>query len=354
MKRNKPKKRVVVSAGEILMRLSTHVGEISETASNLSVSYGGSEGNVAINLASLSDDIESKFFTVLPDDSWGFTAKSKLLAHNVHPECIIVPNSRLGKYLVETGVGPRASKVTYDRKNSAFADFDYSKVDYDDLLEGCDWLHLSGITPALSNSCLEFTLNMLKTAKKKNITVSFDGNYRAGLWNNIQEARDTFTPFLPYINVMIGIEPYNIIGTDGMDVKYPFDEIPDKARQAYIFNCIADQYPNIKVIIRHNRVTHSSTSYELSAYLWYDWRTYSIPPIPFEVVDRVGGGDALTSGVIYSLLNNMEPMDILYFSLASSILQGTIKKDYSIFTAEEVQAYANQLKLGQKVSDVKR
>ena len=119
------------------------------------------------------------------------------------------PIHRLGTYYLETGYGVRPSKVTYDRKHSAITEYDFSKIDVDALLEGFDWLHLSGITPALSKSCADFILKLMRTAKEKGLTVSFDGNFRSLLWS-WEEARDYCTLCLPHIDVLFGIEPYHL------------------------------------------------------------------------------------------------------------------------------------------------
>ena len=119
------------------------------------------------------------------------------------------PTHRLGTYYLETGYGVCPSKVTYDRKHSAITEYDFSKIDVDALLEGFDWLHLSGITPALSKGCAEFVLKLMRSVKEKGLTVSFDGNFRSLLWS-WEEARDYCTLCLPYIDVLFGIEPYHL------------------------------------------------------------------------------------------------------------------------------------------------
>ena len=115
------------------------------------------------------------------------------------------PSHRLGTYYLETGYGIRPSKVIYDRMHSALTEYDLSKVDLDALFDGFDWLHLSGITPALNRNCADFILRCLKTAKEKGLTVSFDGNFRSTLWS-WEEARDYCTQCLPYVDVLFGIE----------------------------------------------------------------------------------------------------------------------------------------------------
>ena len=159
--------------------------------------------------------VDSTFFSVVPDNSLGKSAVRMLRSNDVHCTPVILstpeqtPTHRMGVYYLETGYGIRPSRVTYDRKHSAIAEFDFSSIDEDALLEGYDWLHLSGITPALSKSCAEFTLRLMKKAKEKGLTVSFDGNFRSLLWT-WEEARDYCTQCLPYVDVLFGIEPYHL------------------------------------------------------------------------------------------------------------------------------------------------
>mgnify|MGYP000674132468 CR=1 FL=1 len=152
---------------------------------------------------------------MVPNNSLGKSAVRWLRSNDVHCTPMILstpeetPTHRLGTYYLETGYGIRPSKVTYDRKHSAFTEYDLSKVDLDALLDGFDWLHLSGITPALGQNCADFVMACLKKAKEKGLTVSFDGNFRSTLWT-WEEARDYCTKCLPYVDVLFGIEPYHL------------------------------------------------------------------------------------------------------------------------------------------------
>ena len=119
------------------------------------------------------------------------------------------PSCRLGTYYLETGYGIRPSKVIYDRMHSALTEYDLTKVNLQELFEGFDWLHLSGITPALNKNCADFILRCLREAKEMGLTVSFDGNFRSSLWT-WEEARDYCTQCLPYVDVLFGIEPYHL------------------------------------------------------------------------------------------------------------------------------------------------
>ena len=189
-----------ITIGEVMLRLTPPNYEKIRMASNFEASYGGSEANIALALANLG--VDSTFFSVVPNNSLGKSAVRWLRSNDVHCTPMILstpeetPTHRLGTYYLETGYGIRPSKVTYDRKHSAFTEYDLTKVDLDALFDGFDWLHLSGITPALNSSCADFILRCLQVAKEKGLTVSFDGNFRSRLWT-WEQARDFCTQCLP-------------------------------------------------------------------------------------------------------------------------------------------------------------
>ena len=202
-----------ITIGEVMLRLTPPNYEKIRMASSFEASYGGSEANIALALANLG--VDSTFFSVVPNNSLGKSAVRWLRCNDVHCTPMILstkeetPSHRLGTYYLETGYGIRPSKVIYDRKHSAMAEYDFSDVDLGALLEGFDWLHLSGITPALSPNCSKLVLDMLRVAKEKGLTVSFDGNFRSMLWS-WEEARDFCTQCLPYVDILLGIEPYHL------------------------------------------------------------------------------------------------------------------------------------------------
>ena len=202
-----------ITVGEIMLRLTPPNYEKLRMANNFEASYGGSEANIALALANLG--IDSTFFSVVPNNSLGKSAVRLLRSNDVHCTPMILstpeetPSHRLGTYYLETGYGVRPSKVIYDRKHSAMAEYDFSDVDLSALLDGFDWLHLSGITPALGENCAQLTLDLLRVAKEKNMTVSFDGNFRSALWT-WEQARDFCTQCLPYVDILLGIEPYHL------------------------------------------------------------------------------------------------------------------------------------------------
>ena len=326
-----------ITFGEIMLRLTPPNYEKIRMANSFEANYGGSEANVALALANLG--IDSTFFSVVPNNSLGKSAIRMLRSNDVHCTPVILstpeetPTHRLGTYYLETGYGIRASKVIYDRKHSALTEYDLSKVDLDALLDGFDWLHLSGITPALCQSCADFILRCLQTAKAKGLTVSFDGNFRSRLWT-WEEARDYCTLCLPYVDVLLGIEPYHLWKDEEDHSKGDWKDgvpmQPTYEQQDEIFQKFIERYPNIKCIGRHVRYAHSGSQNSLKAFMWYKGHTYESRLFTFNILDRVGGGDAFASGLIYAMMRGYKPMDMINFAVASSVIKHTIHGDANI------------------------
>ena len=335
--------------GEIMLRLTPPNYEKIRMTSSFDATYGGSEANIALALANLG--IDSTFFSVVPDNSLGKSAIRMLRSNDVHCSPVILstpeetPTHRLGTYYLETGYGIRPSEVTYDRKHSAITEYDLSRVDLDALLEGFDWIHLSGITPALSKSCADFMLECLRKAKEKGLTVSFDGNFRSTLWS-WDEARDYCTRCLPYVDVLLGIEPYHLWKDENDhaagDWKDGIPLQPSYEQQDEVFQHFVERYPNISCIARHVRYVHSGSENSLLAYMWYQGHTFESKKFTFNILDRVGGGDAFASGLIYAMMNNYKPMDMINFAVASSVIKHTIRGDGNITdNAETIKRIMN-------------
>jgi len=345
-----------ITIGEIMLRLTPPNYEKIRVATSFEASYGGSEANIALALANLG--IDSTFFSVVPNNSLGKSAIRMLRSNDVHCTPVILsspeqtPTHRLGSYYLETGYGIRASKVTYDRKHSAISEFDFSEIDLDALFEGFTWLHLSGITPALGPNCRDLILRSLKTAKEKGLTVSFDGNFRSKLWT-WEEARDFCTLCLPYVDVLLGIEPYHLWKDEDDhskgDVKDDIPFRPAYEEQDEVFRVFVERYPNLKCIARHVRYAHSGSENSLKAFMWYEGHTFESKMFTFNILDRVGGGDAFASGLIYAMMHNYRPMDMINFAVASSAIKHTICGDANI--TDDVSTIRNLMNMNY---DIKR
>lgn len=345
-----------ITAGEIMLRLTPPNYEKIRMCTSFEASYGGSEANIALALANLG--VDSTFFSVVPENSLGKSAIRMLRSNDVHCTPIILstpeqtPTHRLGTYYLETGYGIRPSKVIYDRKHSAMSEFDYSSVDLRALLQDFDWLHMSGITPALSPSCAELTMNMLKIAKELGLTVSFDGNFRSTLWT-WNEARDFCTRCLPYVDILLGIEPYHLYKDPECPEKGDWKDgvplQPSYEQQDEIFGHFIEQYPNLRCIARHVRYAHSGSENSLKAFMYYEGHTFESKLFTFTILDRVGGGDAFASGLIYAMIHEYKPMDMINFAVASSVIKHTIHGDANI--TDDVDSIRNLMNMNY---DIKR
>lgn len=326
-----------ITIGEIMLRLTPPNYDKIRMASSFQASYGGSEANIALALANLG--VDSTFFSVVPNNSLGKSAIRMLRSNDVHCTPVILstpeqtPSHRLGTYYLETGYGIRASKVIYDRKHSAMTEFNFDSVDLRELLQDFTWLHLSGITPALAPNCRKLVMDCLVIAKELGLTVSFDGNFRSTLWS-WEEAREFCTECLPYVDVLFGIEPYHLWKDENNHKKGDWkDDIPYRPsyeQQDDIFQKFIERYPNLKCIARHVRYAHSGSENSLKAYMWFDGHTFESKLFTFNILDRVGGGDAFASGLIYAMMHSYKPMDMVNFAVASSVLKHTIHGDANI------------------------
>ena len=345
-----------ITIGEIMLRLTPPNYEKIRLATNFEASYGGSEANIALALANLG--VDSKLFTVVPHNNLGKSAIRMLRSNDVHCTPVILttpeqtPTHRLGTYYLETGYGIRASKVTYDRKHSAITEFDFDTVDIEKLLEGFTWLHLSGITPALGDNCRKFTMDCIRKAKEMGLTVSFDGNFRSKLWS-WEDARDFCTECLPYIDVLLGIEPYHLWKDENDHSKGDWKDgvplQPSYEQQDEIFQAFVERYPNLKCIARHVRYAHSGSENSLKAFMWYENHTFESKLFTFNILDRVGGGDAFASGLIYAMIHEYRPMDMINFAVASSVIKHTIRGDGNI--TDDVSTIRNLMNMNY---DIKR
>ncbi len=336
------RKHRFITFGEIMLRLTPPGYEKICMTNSFEANYGGAEANIALSLANLG--IESSFFSVVPDNAIGKSAIRMLRSNDVDCNSVIMasedeaPSHRLGVYYLEAGYGIRRSNVIYDRKHSAITEYDFSKVDVEGLLKDYTWLHISGITPALSQELKDFILKLLRVAKSLDITVSFDGNFRSNLWS-WEAARDFCTKCLPYIDVLSGIEPFHLYNLKGDeksgDVKDGLSLQPNYEDQDRVFKSFVQQYANIKCIGRHVRFVHSGTENSLKAYFWMNGQTYESNLYRFTILDRVGSGDAFAAGMIYGIMQGFKPQDIANFAVAASVIKHTIRGDGNVTDDEE-------------------
>ena len=322
----------VITFGEIMLRLSMPEHQRFVQAKNMKVSYGGAEANVAIALQQLG--VPTSFITKVPNNPIGQAACNQLLQHKVDIKGVKKEGERLGLYYLEEGASVRPSQVIYDRKHSAIADAVIADFDFEALFEDASWFHISGITPALSDNLAEVSKFALQKAKEKGLQTSLDLNYRKKLWTK-EKAKNILTELCSYVDVLLGEGVDTVLGIQGNQpllkedkVYVPgYKEMFQKLQNKFGFSLLASTL----------RQTLSASHHRLGALL-YDGKTfYQAPSHSFDIVDRVGGGDAFSAGVIYGL-HQQKPLSYTgEFALALSLLKHTIPGDQSIATLSEVE-----------------
>lgn len=324
----------VVTLGEIMLRLSTPGYQRFVQADSFDVVYGGGEANVAVSLANYG--YEAYFVSKLPKNEIGQAAINSLRKFGVKTDYIARGGERIGIYYLETGASMRPSNVVYDRAHSSIAEADMKDFDFDEIFKNAAWFHFSGITPALSDSAALLTEEALKAAKKNNVTVSVDLNYRKKLWSP-EKAKEVMTRLMQYVDVCIGNEEdaHLTLGFKPGQTDVTSGEL-ELAGYKDIFKQMIDKF-GFKYVISSLRESHSASDNGWSACAFDGNEFYPSRKYEIRIVDRVGGGDSFASGVIYGLLEGKNFKDALEFGVAASALKHTIHGDFNLVTVEEVE-----------------
>jgi 2-dehydro-3-deoxygluconokinase len=326
-----PKK--VVTLGEIMLRLSTPGFERFVQSDSFDVTYGGGEANVAAAICNYG--LKGTFVSKVPDNAIGQAAINHLRRYGVDTQFIVRGGKRLGIYFLETGASMRASQVIYDRAGASIAEATITDFDFDKILDGADWFHTTGITPALSDSCAALTEAALKAAKAKGITTSIDLNYRKKLWSK-EKAREVMSRLCQYVDVCIGNEEdaettlgFKSAGTDITKGELNLEGYKDVFRQ------MKEKF-NFKYIASTLRESHSASDNGWSALVYDGNEFYHTRQYEVRIVDRVGSGDSFASGFIYGLVSGMPMKDAAEFGVGASAMKHTIPGDLNHATVKEV------------------
>lgn len=326
---------VIVTMGEIMLRLKSPGNERFFQSPVLEATFGGGESNVASALALLNK--ESAFVTALPDNPLGRGALAAVRGRGVDTSRIIFQGDRLGIYFLETGANQRPSSVVYDRAGSSIAESGPEDFEWDKVFEGASWFHITGITPALSDKSAALSLKAVEEAKKRGITVSCDLNYRKKLWKYGKEAPEVMNELVKYVDVAIANEEdcQKSLGIQSDADVNQADLGLD--RYEAISRKVLDSFPQMKMIAITMRESHSADYNSWSAVLndrkdFVVSRKYEIR----NIVDRVGGGDSFAAGLIYGLTTYDSPEKALQFAVATSCLKHSIPGDVALVTEAEV------------------
>lgn len=325
----------VVSFGEIMLRLSPDGYYKLFQKPELNTSFCGAEANVAVALSNFGD--EAEFVTALPDNDIGRAACRELMRYGVKTDNIVYTGDRLGIFFAEKGASQRPSKVIYDRKNSAIALAEPSSFDWEKIFDGADWFHITGITPALSDSLAKISVDAVKAAQKAGLTVSCDINYRSKLWS-AEKARPVMTEIMKYVDVCIGNEEDAEIvfgikagATDVTKGQLDTDGYKKSLQTvAETFGC--------KIVAYSQRKSYSASDNGWSGIIYDDEKkqVYTSAQYDIRITDRIGGGDAFASGLIYALHNNISPANAIETAAAAGCLDQTLEGDFCLFGINDV------------------
>ncbi|MDP3740285.1 MAG: sugar kinase [Hyphomonadaceae bacterium] len=293
--------------GEMLVRLTAPAGEMLLQTPQLSAHIGGAEANVAICVSRLGGD--AAMATILPDNPLGRAARDELRRHGVDASNVKFGPGRMGLYFLTPGAVTRAPEITYDRTGSAIATAPANSIDWASALKGAEWLHISGITPAISKTAGEATLAAVKAARAANVKVCFDGNYRSKLWEARGETGQAILKQLLEHATLAFIDERDIalvLGVAGADRS-------TAAKAAFA------AFPKLDMIAATTRETHGVNDYSLGATLFARAGSQQCPAIALPgVVDRIGAGDAFAGGFLYALMTGVPEAKALAFALHSA------------------------------------
>ena len=328
----------VITFGEIMLRLAPEGYYRFVQADRFGATYGGGEANVAVSLAGFGLDAE--FVTKLPEHEIGQAAVNSLRRFGVDTSHIVRGGDRIGIYFLEKGASQRPSKVIYDRVGSAICRAEKEDFNWEEIFKEARWFHFTGITPALNDKVADICLEACKTAKKADVTVSCDLNYRNKLWSK-EKAGQVMSELCNYVDVCIANEEdaadvfgIKAMGTDVSKGEVNREGYKDVARQ------LSDRFGFDKVAITLRESISANDNY-WSAMLYDGTEYYFSKQYQMHIVDRVGGGDSFGGGLIAAILNGYDSKDVIEFAVAASCLKHSIEGDFNMVSMDEVLKLAN-------------
>ena len=328
----------VVTFGEILLRLSTPGFLRFKQVRSFDAVFGGGESNVSVSLAQFG--VETDFVTRLPENDLGDACIAYLKSFGVGTDKIIRGGGRIGIYFLECGAMQRGSKVIYDRDGSSIAAIQKGMINWDEVFKDADWFHWTGITPAISEGLCDVCLEGIVKAHEKGLTISCDLNYRSKLWKWGKKASEIMPELVKHCDIAIGNEED---AEKVFDIKAPDTDVVlgnVKARNyQFVAEAMKKKFPNLKMVaitlrgsINANHNTWSGIAFDGSRFCV--GHTFDIT----HIVDRVGGGDAFCSGLIYGLRTYGNDLQkALDFAVSASCLKHSIFGDFNMVSVEEVE-----------------
>jgi len=317
----------VLGFGEALLRISPNGCYKLNQVNTLNYSFAGAELNVMVNLSVLG--IKTAFLTKFPNNEIGDLAIENIDRYKVDTSNVIRGGDRVGVYFIEHGAGLRPTKVIYDRKYSSISMSSLKEYNFNTIFDGIDVFHISGITPALSKEISNVSVSMIKEAKRRGITTSFDFNFRSKLWSK-EEAKGPLLEILKYSDFVFGLGLYEAENVLGINLKdNNINTIQDFAKY------LTENF-NIKGYATTLRESFSATKESITAVLYKDNEFYETKKYSIDIVDRIGTGDAFTSGILYGIINNFDNQKTLDFGIASCVLCHSIEGDFNLIKKDDI------------------
>ena len=324
----------VVTFGEIMLRLAPNGNYRFFQQDQMQATFGGGEANVAVSLANFG--LDSVYVTKLPNNAIGQAAINNLRSFGVNTTKIARGGDRVGIYYLEKGASQRGSVCIYDRAHSSISEADISDFDWDNIFEGADWFHFTGITPALSDGLVEICENACEVAKSRGVKISCDLNYRGKLWTK-DKARQVMTKLAKYVDVCIANEEdaKDVFGIEAKDTDVYSGKLK-KSGYIEVAQQLAENFGFEKVAITL-RTSISANDNMWAAMLYDGENAFFSKEYALHIVDRVGGGDSFGAGLIYAMLNTKDEQSTIDFAVAASALKHSIEGDFNRVSVEEVE-----------------
>lgn len=327
----------VVTFGEIMLRLAPPLYYRFFQNDQMQATFGGGEANVAVSLANFG--LDSRYVTKLPLNAIGDAAINSLRYFGVDTSKIVRGGERVGIYYLEKGASQRGSVCVYDRKYSSVSMAQPEDFNWDEIFDGAEWFHFTGITPALNPQLVDICIEACKAAKAKGAKISCDLNYRGKLWTR-EQAKAAMTKICKYVDVCIANEED---AADVFGIKAENTDITGGKLDAEGYKSVAKQLADTfsfeKVAITL-RTSISANDNDWAAMLYDNKAYYFSKSYHLHIVDRVGGGDSFGAGLIYSLISGKKPQDAIEFAVAASALKHSVEGDFNRVTVSEVEKLA--------------
>jgi 2-dehydro-3-deoxygluconokinase len=313
----------VLGFGEIMLRLTPENSQMIIKTSKFDATYAGGEVNVLCSLSMFGHTV--KMVTKVPDNPLGEKVIRDMYAFGVDTKDIVKGDGRLGIYFQEQGARLRNSEVVYDRKYSAISMAKKEDFDFERIFKDVKLFHVSGITPALGGELYDITLAFIKEAKKRGMVVSYDSNYRAKLWS-LEEAGMFMKEALPYVDIVfLGIVDFKNILKYELEKEEEFEQNLNSLYKKLFAN-----YPNLKFAASTEGLVNSMNNNTIQGFLFSGQTFKKSKKYTFDIVDRVGGGDSFTAGILHGILAGMEDEETIKFATCASVLKHSIQGDINI------------------------